>query len=67
MLLVGEARHGVVGLRLEPRPGDAPLRGGASTGSRTPAMRLLTSAVMNTVLPARERPVTPSRKPPPAK
>ena len=28
MILVGEARHRVVGLRLEPRPRDPPLGGG---------------------------------------
>ena len=39
----------------------------ASTGSRAPAIRLLTSAVRNTVLPERERPVTPSRKRPAGK
>ncbi len=67
MILVVEARHRVVRLRLEPRAGDPPLGGAASTGSRAPAMRLLTSAVMNTVLPERERPVTPRRSRPPAK
>ena len=36
-----------------------------NTGSRPASTRLSTSAVMNTVLPARDRPVTPSRSAPP--
>ena len=63
MALVVEARHGVVGLRLEPRRA----RCGPAPSPRTPAAgrrgcRLWTSAVMNTVLPARDRPVTPRRR-----
>ena len=62
VVLVVEARHRVVGLRLEPRAGDAPAwRSGSNTGKRPPRVRPWTSAVMNTVLPARDRPVTPSR------
>src|SRR5687767_9334995 len=34
---------------------------GSKSGSRPPWARLWTSAVMNTVFPARDRPVTPSR------
>ena len=67
MILVGEAGHGVVRLRLEPRPGDAALGGGGEHGTFAPAIRLLTSAVRNTVLPERESPVTPRRSPPPEK
>ena len=61
MRLVVEARHGVVGLRLEPRAGDAAL--GAArrrAAAAPPCTRLCTSAVMNTVFPARDSPVTPS-------
>ena len=36
----------------------------ASTGRRAPAIRLLTSAVRNTVLPARDSPVTPEAQGP---
>jgi hypothetical protein len=38
-----------------------PLASGSNTGKRPPRTRPCTSAVMNTVLPARDSPVTPSR------
>ncbi len=65
MLLVGEARHRVVGLRLEMGARDAPFGGSAQHRQLAPAIRLSMSAVMKTVLPARDSPVTPSRRPPP--
>jgi hypothetical protein len=58
----GEARHRVVGLRLQEGGLDPPLeRAAASPGIRPRSMRLATSEVMKTVLPDRASPVTPSR------
>ena len=62
MLLIVEARHGIVGLRLEigaRQRALAPARI-EERAAAPPAMRLCTSAVMNTVLPERASPVTPS-------
>ena len=42
-------------------PAIRPLESGSNTGKRPPRTSPCTSAVMNTVLPARDRPVTPSR------
>ena len=60
-LFVVEARHRVVGLRLEPGARDAPARQRLEHRQAAAVHRPCTSAVMNTVLPARDRPVTPSR------
>ena len=61
MVLEGEAGDGVVGLRLQVGGEDAVLGLGLSWGMRPRSRRLATSEVMKTVLPARLRPVTPSR------
>ena len=61
MLLVGEARHVVVGLRLEVGAQRCGPRRPAEERQPASATRLRTSAVMNTVLPERASPVTPSR------
>jgi hypothetical protein len=59
---VVEARQGVVGLRLQMDGLDPALGAARSCGIRPRASRLATRPVMNTVLPARDRPVTPSRR-----
>src|SRR5579885_1903970 len=70
VVLIGKARHGVVGLRLEHPADEPPLgmdtedgQGVAPAAERGLAalVRCSTSAVMKIVLPARERPVTPRR------
>ena len=61
MALIVEPRHRIVRLRRQPRAGDALLGEASNTGNRPARMRPCTSAVMNTVLPARDSPVMPSR------
>ena len=62
MVLVVEPRHGVVGLRREfGARAIRPEFTASNTGNRPPRVSPWISAVMNTVLPARDRPVTPSR------
>ncbi len=60
VILVGEARHRVVGLGHQAGPAQAPLLRGAQGRQRVQAGGS-TSAVVNTVLPDRARPVTPRR------
>jgi hypothetical protein len=60
MAFIGKARHGVVRLRLKPARAMRPVAKDSNTGKRPPRSRPWTSAVMKTVLPARDRPVTPA-------
>ncbi len=56
-----EPWHGVVGLGLEEGGEIRPSAAGRNPGIRPRSIRLATSEVMNTVLPARDSPVTPRR------
>jgi hypothetical protein len=61
VILVLEPRYRVVGLGLEQAArASLPEWAASNIGKRPPCSRLCTSAVMNTVLPARDSPVTPS-------
>ena len=61
MVFIGEAWHGIVGLWFEISLDDPSLGDRPENGNRLSAIKLRTNAVMKTVFPARDSPVTPNR------